>query len=62
MLGALVTSTHVKLELSNTTHESNIASPTSATTSVMLFHINGFESGEPVAVKISVNPSASILG
>jgi hypothetical protein len=37
-LGALVMSTHVKLDLSSMTHESNMASPTSATTRVMLFH------------------------
>jgi hypothetical protein len=37
-LGADVMSTQEKVPLSNKTHESNMASPTSATTNLIVFH------------------------
>ena len=64
-LGAEVMSTQVNVPLSNSTHESKIASPTSATTSLMVFHPSSppvTVLGFPRAVSLEVIPSASTLG
>jgi hypothetical protein len=60
-LGAILKSSHLKLAPSNTTQLSNIVSPTSATANLIVFHLSSLY-GSPMAINVSVNPSASIVG
>jgi hypothetical protein len=60
-LGAILKSSHLKLAPSNTTQLSKMASPTSATANLMVFHRSSLY-GSPMAVNTSVNPSASMVG
>jgi len=59
---ALLLSTQAKLPFSRITHESSRLSPTSPTANLMVFHILELLYGVPIAVSVSVNPSASIFG
>jgi hypothetical protein len=61
-LGLAVISIQVKLAPSNTTQLSNILSPTSPTANLITFHLSASPYGDPCAVNVSVNPSASICG